>query len=622
MTFQPMAEDLIYVLNSDGDRFSAHDRRTLENEIAKALERRGDNGASGTEGTVMNAWANRWVELGGNEGQPLTESPIPPEPGDGDILDPDFAAACVECRSNEPCCFMAGTISDSTDSSRQLSWPRVFDSEEQCFLPPHTLLVVAKEQDGMHLAAKVQVEWEGQPCREGHVDRPRLTTSGLTDGRDRIEEHQVEVATGYYTMPSMALALRQYVPENVLHALFAMDAVLAIASTIQGAAGATFTPMQCATDSAMSQSYRVIPLHYAKLDGKLELASHIAFTTAGVTASAKAKGSLTGQYGSFELTAKGEAGGEANTGQAVDSGGDAPGLVGAMARIIGTLDEYVGKGNEQRRPLDRTQYASGIRLTKSLTFEPTGVELTAITGSPDLQLDIGSLTSTFSMGVSGKLDFIDALATVVAPVAPAIREARARMAEGKNVKAKLQADLQVAATGSLAHSIGSGARIRLPANGGMHTAWEGIQQQFGGELRVNAKAELVIQVSTGVWIFKAKAGASGSLHTSWCWAMRLHEGERQRSYAFEGVVLTLTAYAEVEFESKDEEIKQTGLGLGGEHSTETQVGDLFEHVEQHIADSRAEAEQMAQQRPDTDAPEDGTNTFTIWQPVEPQWQAY
>ncbi|WP_249976503.1 hypothetical protein, partial [Vreelandella olivaria] len=203
-------------------------------------------------------------------------------------------------------------------------------------------------------------------------------------------------------------------------------------------------------------------------------------------------------------------------------------------------------GQRQRPRRDRTQYASGIQLSKSLTFEPKGVELTALSGTPDLQLAIGRLTSTLSMGVSGKLDFIDALAAATALAAPAIREARVRMAAGEHVKAKLQADLEVAATGSLRHTIDSGARIVIPANGDMDMAWAGIQQQFGGEFRINGTAEIAIQVSTEIWVFSARAGASGSLHTSWCWAMRMQEGERQKRYEFEGVVVTLTAYAEIE----------------------------------------------------------------------------
>ncbi|MBW6392810.1 hypothetical protein [Billgrantia antri] len=622
MSYTPTAEDLAYILASDGERFSEQERRMLGGEIDKAFQRRSDNGASGLEGTIMSTWANRWVELGGNGGQALTASLIPPEPGDDVVLDPDFAAICVECQSNEPCCLISGSVSDSTDSTRKITWPPVMDESDEQDIAATTLLVVAKEVEGRHLCSKVQVEWEGQRCQVGHYDRPRMETMGLTDGRSRIEEKQVEVATGYEQMLNVSLALRNYVPENVLYALFAMDAVLAIASAVKGRQGASFMPYQCISDVSMGAQCRVIPLPYAKLDGKLELATRISFTTAGVSASAEAKGTLTGQYGADELTAEGSAGGSANTGQAIDSGKEAPGLVGTMASIIERMDHYVSVGNRQRQELDRTQYASGIQLSKSLTFEPKGFELTAVTGSPDLLLAISSLESTLSIGVSGKLDFIDALAYGFSgPGARAIQEARARMAAGEHVKAKLQADLEVAATGSLRHTIDSGASITIPANGNLEAAYAGIQQQFGGELKINGTAEIAIQVSTEVWVFSAKAGASGSLHTAWIWAMRMHEGERQRRYEFEGVVLTLTGYAEVQWENNDnnDNVRQTGFNVGGERSAEMQAGDLFEQVGRHIASSQTAAERMAQERPD--APASGRD-YPIWSPEVIEWQAY
>lgn len=621
MTYSPTAEDLLYILASDGDRFSEGERRTVENEITKALQRRGDNGASAAETPVMGAWANRWVELGGNDGQPLTESLLPPEPGDGDSLDPDFAAVCVECRSNEPCCLISGTISDSSDSSRKITWPpeRIEAGPQPRFA--NTLLVIAKEQDGMHLVAKVQAKWEGQGCQAGHIDRPRLTTRGLVNGRQQIEEQEVEVATGYYQALNMTLALKKYVPENVLHALFAMDAVLSIASTVKGAAGATFTPLQCLTDPAMGMPCRVIPLPYAKLDGKLELASHIGFTTAGVTASAEAKGSLTGQFASYELSAEGTAGGEANTGQALDVGSEVPGLVGTMASIIGAMDRYVSVGNTQERStLNRTQYASGIQLSKALTFEPKGFELMAASGTPDLQLAISSLESTLSIGVSGKLDFIDALAMAVAPVAPAIREARARMAAGEHVTGTLDAYLEMAATGSLQHTIDSGARIVIPANGSLDTAYASIQQQFGGEFKINGQAEIAIEIEAQMWVFSARAGASGSLHTAWIWAMRMQEGERQKRYEFEGVVVALTAYAEVRIDNDDDDsVSQAGPELSGSLGGQAQASDLFTQVREGIASSQAAAEEMVNQRPET--PPQGRK-FSIWAPEVTEWQAY
>ncbi|MGO2147234.1 hypothetical protein [Halomonas sp.] len=619
MSYLATPDDLIYILATDGDRFSAEERRVLEDQISHSVDLRDDDDSAPAGCPVMRSWANRWVELGGNEGQPLTSSVLPPVPSDGKTMDPDFAAICVECRSNEPCCFINGTVSDSSDDSRKITWPpeRIAGGPEPIYAT--RLLVIAKEMEGAYLTANVKTEWGGQRCQVGHLNRPRLETTGLVDGRQRIEEQQAEVAMGYYQYINTTMALKKYVPENVLNALFAMDAMLAIASTLKGSEGASFTPTQCLTDPAMGMALQVIPVPYVSLKGKLELASHIGFTTAGVTASAEARGDLTGKFASYEISAEGTAGGSANTGQAADRESTAPGLVGMMARIIGTLDHYVSEGNEQRQPLDRTKYASGARLTKSLTLESEGIELEAKTSSPDLQFSIASLSTVFSIGVSGKLDFIDALAMAFSgPGHKAIQEARARMAAGEHISATLDAYLEMAATGSLTHSIDSGASITIPANGSLEGANEAIQQEIGGKIEIKARAELAIEVEAEAWIFSARAGASGSLHTSWCWAVEKRDGERQRSYEFEGVVLTLRAYVEIEIDNSDDDnVEQKGPDLSG--IAEVQITDLFKHAEEHINDSREKAEEIARQRED---PPQGRGTYIIWEPKEPQWQAY
>ncbi len=244
----------------------------------------------------------------------------------------------------------------------------------------------------------------------------------------------------------------------------------------------------------------------------------------------------------------------------------------------------------------------------------------AVSGTPDLQLVISSLESTLSIGVSGKLDFIDALAMAVSPVAPAIREARARMAAGEYVTGTLDAYLEMAATGSLRHSIDSGVRVVIPANGSMDTTYASIQQQFGGEFKINGQAEIAIEVEAQVWVFSARAGASGSLHTAWIWTMRMQEGERQKRYEFEGVIVTLTAYAEVRIDNDDDDIvRQTGPELGGSLERDAQASDFFTQVRDDIASSQAAAETMANQRPET--PPQGRN-FSIWSPEVTEWQAY
>ncbi|MFM9271825.1 hypothetical protein ACJ7V3_16440 [Halomonas elongata] len=650
MSYTPTADDLLYILESDGERFSAPDRRQLESEIHKALQRRQDNAASGLEETVMRAWADRWVAEGGNGGQPLTESPLPPSPGDGEIFDPDFAAACVECKANEPCCLVSGSVTDSTDDTRQITWPPAdIEVDGEC-RKATTLLVVAKEVEGRHLSAKVKAEWDKPTCQVGHLDRPSLTTSGLTEGQQRLDTTPSEVALGYPQFLNMSLALKNYVPENVLHAVFAMDAILAFQSTLQGGDGARFTPNQCVTDHAMGQTLRVIALPYVNLKGKLEMASRLVFSTAGISANADTKGTLEGQFGPYELTSTQLAEYTANTGQALEDGNQAPGLIGTMASIIKTLDHFVADGNTQDQSSpDRTQYATRIVLSQSLTFQPEGVELTPVKSSPDLQLEIGGLTSTFELGVTGRLDFIDVLAMALSAGAgaTAVREARARMAAGEYVNATLQAYLELGAKGSLTHGINSGATFLLPAHGDPDAALEGLEQDFEGALKISGKAEIAIEVEARVWVITAKAGVSGSLHTSWTWTVRLQDGERQRRQDFEGVKVIYKAEGKIVVESSDGDAKQNGPELSGEASEEQQWNDLFERVDQDIESSRQSAGEMNRERGENDLGAEGDHDeehtgrweemrrvmrnsrgesdakeLDIWEPREGTWQTY
>ncbi|WP_417839373.1 hypothetical protein [Tritonibacter scottomollicae] len=45
--------------------------------------------------------------------------------------------------------------------------------------------------------------------------------------------------------------LKNYVPENVLYALFAFDAVMALQKASQGTNTATFKPFQCLDDGSI-----------------------------------------------------------------------------------------------------------------------------------------------------------------------------------------------------------------------------------------------------------------------------------------------------------------------------------------------------------------------------------
>ncbi len=607
--FTPNAADYAFLLKHKPEAFASRgDAKEVLRQIVQSTDPANDTHRLG-------ALANNYAR-GGNP--PLTKSPIPPEPdadGDGEI-DTEFGKACKDCKMQEPCCMLAGTVTDSSDSSRKLYWPPVLGQTK--------MLTVAKEMQGNNLVSNLDVEWKGRGCEAGHPDRPRILTSGLADRTAQIEAHKATVPAGEAQGFSTALMLKNYVPENVLYALFAFDAVMALQKTSGGTTAATFKPFQCLDDGSIGTELRVIPVPYAKLDGKLELATRISFTTGGVKGAATAKGTLEGKYGNLTIKAEGEAGGDSNTGEAVPDGKNAPGLVGTMASIIGRMDSFVAEGNTRdRKPQDLTAYASGVTLSKSLSFAPKGFEITAKKGSPDLELKIGELKSELAMGISGRLDFIDALATGLGSMAAgkAIQEARAAMASGEYISAKLDAYLEVAATGKLTHEIKSGARITLPANGEMDAAWNGISQDFGGELKIRGEAAIGIEIKAEVWIVTAKAGASGTINTSWTWAMRMHEGKRQKQYRFEGVIVKAEAYASVETQTDAEGVEQDIFDLNASFSLENNASDLFKQVNDDLSASNKKAGEMAVCKTGIE-PLDEENTYEIFEPETGEWENY
>lgn len=240
-----------------------------------------------------------------------------------------------------------------------------------------------------------------------------------------------------------------------------------------------------------------------------------------------------------------------------------PGLVGTMAGIIGTLDRYVGLGNTNDRfEVDLTTVSSGIWLRKKLEFDAKAIEMKAKPGSPDVQLDIGGVKSSLTIAVTGKLDFIDALAMALAGrAARVIRDARARMAAGKSVNAVLEAFLELSASGQLAHEINEAASITIPASGDFSAGVNALSQTFGGEIRIFGQAAIRIEVNAEVWVFRAAAGLSGAIHTSWTWKMRMQGEQRQKSYIFDGFVLTYVAHVGASIQTEDNGVGEDIINL-------------------------------------------------------------
>ncbi|MCE8024171.1 hypothetical protein [Billgrantia aerodenitrificans] len=624
MSYVPTIEDIAYLAMHQPDKFTSAEQ-TLRS-MSHALRNGNGNVDQTTQVTVRRHYANYQL----NGGQPLTESPIPRTSGSAEEDGPDteFAATCVQCTQDDGCCIKAGSVIDKSHPSRKVEWPPVDGAT--------TLLVVAELQ-GTQLISDVLVNWEGEEnCLAGRSDKPCLLTSGLADGRHQITESTSEASVAYQQHLSLALALGDFIPHDVTLALLAFDSLMSLNALNNQGGRASFQPNQCWPGKDVKEALTVIPYPCTKLDGDVTLAVETSFMTHGVSAQVEAKGTLSGQYGRYELTLEGSADSTGHSQESIPRENDAPGLVGMIVNTIQTMDRYISMGSSNdgiRR--NSSNMGSGVILSKSLTFQPTGFELAPVAGSPDLEVKIGSLNSTLSVGVTGRIDLIEAVSAAL--LSPAgrdmVQNARARMEAGENVNATIQGNLQLSAMGSLTHTVnGSGgesvATYRIPASGEPSEAiFNGIAQEFTGELKILGLAELKLHVEGRVFILSAQAGARGSIHTSWTWEVRSRDGVREKRYIFEGVKVSGEAYAEVDFRRGEDTDDSQSLGIESQTGLadsrlegEAQVSDLFDRVRSAIDNSNRQAAGDIEGFNPNPRGDDG-NGKTIWEPdpKEPEW---
>lgn len=154
----------------------------------------------------------------------------------------------------------------------------------------------------------------------------------------------------------------------------------------------------------------------------------------------------------------------------------------------------------------------------------------------------------------------------------------------------------------------------------MDAAWDGISQEFGGELKIRGEATIAIEIKAEVWIISAKAGASGTIHTSWTWAMRMHEGKRQKQYKFEGVIVKAKAYASLRANSKSNGVEQDVYDLGPSFSLKGNASDLYKQVADELKSSAEKAAEMTDSRLNAE-PTEGT-IYTIFKPETSEWENY
>ncbi len=274
---------------------------------------------------------------------------------------------------------------------------------------------------------------------------------------------------------------------------------------------------------------------------------------------------------------------------------------------------------------------SGIVMSKSLTFKAEGFKLAAVEGSPDLEIQVGELDSTLSLGITGRIDLIEAVAAVL--LSPAnlgnVQNARARIAAGENVNATIEGYLQLSATGSLTHKVNGGggdsiATYRIPASGEASEAiFNGISQDFDGELKIIGVAELKLHIEGRVFVLSAQVGVRGTIHTSWTWEVRSRDGVREKRYAFEGVKVSGEAYAEVGIERSERggiTVEATENIIDSRAEGEAQISDLFDRVASAIDTSECNAKNSIEGFNPNPRGENGDGK-TIWEadPKEPEW---
>lgn len=661
MSYQPTYEDALYLLTEEWEAF---DNGNYADGNIRIIAARRHGGEPVNEAAVAEGVYRAYLDSGA---EPLTRSPIPEDkvladdPYYQQLLDPNksalagsasmyeqnacdegpdtaFGATCVACVQDDACCLKAGVVSDKKDETRKVEWPPVNGAT--------TLLVIAELQ-GLQLLSDVLVSWEGEEsCLAGLTDKPCLITGGLEDGRQQLTERASEVSVAYEQHLSLALALGNFIPRDVALALFAFDSLMSLNILNNQGGRATFQPSQCCPGKDVRNSLTVIPYPCITLESDFTLAVETSFMTHGVSAQVEAKGRLSGQYGRYELTLEKGADATANSQDTIPRENDAPGLIGIIVNTIQTMNRYFDMGststrsegsstNSERgiRP-DSSKMGSGIVISKSLTFKAEGFKLAAVEGSPDLEIQVGELDSTLSLGITGRIDLIEAVAAVL--LSPAnlrnVQNARARIAAGENVNATIEGYLQLSATGSLTHKVNGGsgdsiATYRIPASGETsEAAFNGISQDFDGELKIIGVAELKLHIEGRVFVLSAQVGVRGTIHTSWAWEVRSRDGVREKRYAFEGVKVSGEAYAEVKV-SKGDDANDDSMGIDmqagladARQESEVQASDIFSRVESAIERSERQANEDIEGFNPNPRGDDG-NGKTIWgpDPEEPEW---
>ncbi|MCP1315242.1 MULTISPECIES: hypothetical protein [unclassified Halomonas] len=629
MSYQPTYEDAMYLMKNEWRVF---DRDYAFDEIV-AIARKRHGGEPVDEASVTERIYQAYLDAGA---EPLTESPIPPgtvlaeddvyrmmmDPSDipaayatsstshqdacDEGPDTDFGVPCVECEQSAGCCLKAGAVQDKEDSSRRVEWPPVDGAT--------TLLVIAQPQEGVargRLNADVEVTWEGEStCQSGRPQTPCISANGIENGSRLLTSQSEEISVTYDQSIRLAESLSHFIPFDVTLGFIAFEALFGRRLFSDQGGQATFGTIQCFGCSDTSATLTVIPYPCTELNGDVGIEVETIIMTSEVSAKVEVTGTLNGQYGrhKIEWSRSIEAAGGGR--KEIPRQNDAPGLIGLMVETVQTITHYVSMGGGASGPveLDSGHIGSGITISKSLSFKPQGFVLQPVSGSPDLELQIGNLESALSLGVTGRIDLIEIIATIMLSPAGAdrVQKARARIEAGERVSGTIQGYLELSATGTLQHTLTSGAAMRIPASGESEESDDNdVSGDFTGTLQILGRAEIKLHVEGSVFMVRAQAGVRGSIHTSWTWEARKNsEGKREKRYIFEGVKLSGEAYAEIGYKKQDDDEL-----IGGRADGEA---DLLE--------GRENTEEMGDVEVQEEGEEEGGKT--IWPREEGEWTSF
>ncbi|WP_417583958.1 hypothetical protein [Nitrincola sp.] len=548
-----------------------------------------------------------------NDQPPSDQSPFPILP----LLvhDVELNTACVPCQAASSCCRFQGKIKDAADPTRFISWPLC--PTEQQPNPSTRLLVIADQADinAPELFARVNVTREGDECRKPPVsDQAASIHYQILDKDNELslqtaaaQDHFIRMQdTAHWGLLDATTHYAKWVPRQTLITLTLLDSLRTLDQQLSGRTNTRFTPMLCGNYPPSRAEFQVIPFPELKISGTVRWGVVFTLRTRApfVSAQSEESTSLDLVYGNTKISQGTEKTSDASASLSEPSpNAPAPGFFGILDKLIGDLSDTQQKGRP-RPDSEQPNTDHGSRVTFSVSAELTvgGVELKPKSNSPDLELELGGIKFTTTAGVTGTIDVIETAVTMFAPAtARRFTEVRGQLARGKRVSGDLQANLILALKGETQRAIDSDQALTLYAHPDPRATYAhtGFKYTLSGQYKVFGKAELSFHVGLEVWGVRAKAGAAGSLHTSWCVEFRHASDNGQCQYRnyFEGLKAEVSLYAKVD---TDDTAAEAGGGMSNSSNTSSTQVELHQTsssvFEQVAANNEASARQAQELR--------------------------